>query len=215
MFDELRDAFRQAVENFKAELDRDRVPEEVDRLVSGMRDEVVDARAYLDRLDDEIRSALERAEAEEAEAETCRRRERMARKIDDEETARLAARYAERHEKRKAVLERKALALEEERDLRRAELKEMTARLKEARAKRDGLAAQAGRTGARESLSEADDLFAELDRMAERVEDTERRARAAEEIGADLDDEGDPENTDPEAVADARLEELKRRMGKG
>ena len=36
MFDDLRNAFREAVQNFKDELDRDSVPENVDRLLAGM-----------------------------------------------------------------------------------------------------------------------------------------------------------------------------------
>lgn len=213
VFDELREAFRQAVENFKTELDRDRVSEEVDGLVAGMRQEVVDARAYLDHLEEEIQASLERARAEEDEAKTCRRREQMAREIGDEETAGVAARYAEKHEKRRKVLERKALALKEELDLRRNELREMVDRLKEARTSRDGLAARAGRTRARESLGEADDLFAELDRMAEKIDDAERRGQAAEELDSELDPGAAPDPADPEAAADARLRELKRRMG--
>lgn len=213
MFDELKEAFRQAVENFKKELNPDRVPEEVDRLVSVMRDEVADARAYLGRLEDEIEEALKRAGAEGKEARTCRRRETMARKIGDEETARVAAEFAEKHESRRAVLERKALALKEELDLRRADVREMMERLKEARSRRESLGAEAGRARARDSLRDADDLFAELDRMAEKIADEDRRARAFENLEEDPDRDGERPGADPQRGVDARLEELKRRMG--
>ena len=58
MFEDLRNAFREAVQNFKDELDRDSVPETVDRLLKGMIDEVTQARARLKSLMD--RAAEER-----------------------------------------------------------------------------------------------------------------------------------------------------------
>ncbi len=219
MFDDLREAFRQAIENFKTELNRDEVPETVDQLLRAMREEVTDVQAATRKLDDDIRDALKGAEAEAKEAETCRRRERMARKIGDEETARVAGEYAEKHESRKAVLERKALALKEERDLRRAEVAEMMERLKEARANRDALAAKLGRGQAREAIRDADDLFAELDRMAETIDDAGRRREAEDEVRRELGDDLDEvPSADPaeleELDVDARLEDLKRRMGR-
>lgn len=186
VFGELAQAFREAVDNFRAELDRDRVPETVDELLRGMRREVVDARTYALRLEEDIRKALHRAESEGEEASTCRRREKMALEIGDEETAEVARDFAERHEERKRVLERKALALREELELRREEIREMLERLHEARTLRDGLGASAGRTRAREVLGDADALFEELDRMEERIGDTERRIRAEEELEEDL-----------------------------
>ena len=95
MFDNLRRAFKEAVENFKEELDRDAVPETVDRLLRQMTNEATDAKAYVSRLEVEIEKALKAAEAEKREASTCRRREKMALEIGDEETASLASSYAE------------------------------------------------------------------------------------------------------------------------
>lgn len=211
MFEDLRQAFREAVDNFKKELNRDRVPERASRLLSGMRDEVTDLKAYLDRLEGDLHSTLERAEAEREEAETCRRRERMAREIGDDGTADVASEFAEKHEKRQQVLERKALALKEELDLRRTEVEEMMTRIKEARAQEDGLGAQAGRAQARDTLSGADDLFDEMDRMAEKILDEERRSEAGREMG----DGGGTSGAapDPEELAESRLRELKKRMG--
>ena len=40
MFDDLRTAFREALDNFKKELKRDQVPETVDRLLVGMRSQL-------------------------------------------------------------------------------------------------------------------------------------------------------------------------------
>lgn len=218
MFGELKAAFREAVENFKEELHRDEIPETMDRLLRGMASEAASAKVRIEALDDEVREALERASREEREAATCRRREEMARQIGDEETARIAAEFAEKHERRRRVFEGKARALREELQLRRAELDEMLGRIREARAQGEGLQATAGRARAREAMGEAEDLFAELDRIGDRIAHTERRARAA----ADLDeggphdrsaDGGTPSASDRNARAEARLQDLKRELG--
>lgn len=219
MFENLRESFRQAIENFKTELNRDEVPETVDELLRAMQREVTDVQAAARKLDEDVRSTLKRAEAEGKEAATCRRRERMADEIGDGETARLAREYAEKHEGRKAVLERKALALKEELDLRRSEVAEMIEQIKSARANRDSLAAKLGRGQARDAIRDADDLFAELDRMAETIDDAERRRKAEEDLHRELDDEMEgapPPGADEieDLDVDARLEELKRRMGR-
>ena len=130
MFEDLRNAFREALDNFNKELERDQVPETVDGLLRGMT-----------------------AEAKE---------------------------------------------------------------------KRGSLGASAGRTGARRAISEADDLFSELDRMADKMEGGRARAEAAEAFD-ELDLEGpsaadfeeiDAPPPDEELDVDAALAELKRRMGR-
>jgi hypothetical protein len=220
MFEDLRNAFREAVDNFRQELNRDQVPEAVDRLLRGMMDETAAAKAHLSSLEADLERTRSQAAAEGREVATCLRRETMARQIGDDETASLASDYAARHLRRQEVLAQKAEALVREVDLRRSELDEMLAKVKEARDRRDALAAQAGRTGAHQALGEADDLFAELDRMAERIGDTERAGDAAAEMGGDLGGDFDDLRIDPYArpprVTDedleARLADLKRRM---
>lgn len=216
MFEDLRRAFREAVDNFRDELNRDQVPEAVDRLLAGMMDETAEAKAHLASLETQLERTRAQVEAERREVETCLRREDMARKIGDDETATLAAEYAARHLQRQEVLEQKAVALEREVELRTREVDEMLEKVREARTRRDGLAAQAGRTGAHQALGEADDLFAELDRMAEKIGDTEHAGEAAREFGSDFDDLSvDPYTPPPRASDDeieARLAELKRRM---
>jgi phage shock protein A len=185
-----------------------------------MQRELVDTRALVSDLESQIERARTEAAHEAEQAEACQRREEMARRIEDTETADLAAQYGERHRKRHELLEQKIAALEEELAFRRRDAEDMMARLKEARAQREGLAAQAGRASARDSLGEADDLFAELDRMAEKIEGTRREADAAESIddldldgGSDFHVELDDQPPEPPDV-DAALAELKRRMGK-
>ncbi len=215
MFENLRNAFREAVENFNRELRREGVTETVDGLLKGMEKETVAARAGLDSLKEQLGVARKRATAEGREAEVCRRREKLARKIGDTDTAGIAAQFAEKHDNRRRVLSDKANAIEAEIRLRESEYAEMIQQIRKARANRDSLAATAGRTQARGSINQADDLFGELDRMADRIEGDEDRGRAAD----DLFDDG-PEFDETlrrsrrEEVADARLEELKRRMGR-
>lgn len=219
MFDNLRSAFREAIENFNKELARDQVPETVDRLLVGMRNEVADAKVRIRELEDHLARATAEAAREKKEAETARRRGKMASDIGDEETAQVALQYAAKHEERQRILEQKATALEQELTLRRREVEEMLEKVKEAQARRDSLSATAGRTGARESLGAADDLFAELDRMAEKIGDEDARAEAArdfDDLDLDVDLDADPDAPpyrSPEVDVDARLEELKRRMG--
>jgi len=217
MFENLRNAFREAVENFNKELARDQIPENVDRLLKGMVDEVSDAKVAVRELESLIARTEAEIEREKKESSTARRRGKMARDIGDQETADVAAQYASKHEERLRVLEQKATALRQELELRTKEVDEMIAKVKEARAKRDALAATSGRTAARGSIGEADDLFAELDRMAGKIGDEDARAHAAEAFDdMDLDnvDAFDDPPRAPELDVDQRLEELKRRMGR-
>lgn len=215
MFENLRAAFRDAVKNFKDELDRDQVPEAVDRLLLGMKAEVTDAKARLHDLEEAIRRARAEAAREAREVETCRRRESMARSIGDEETARIAAEYGAKHERRREVLEEKAQALEKELELRRSEIEEMLEKIRQAQKERDALSATAGRTQARESIRGSQDLFDELDRMAEEMVGGEHRDE--DELARDIDLElgsGPERPRGPGTDLEARLAELKRRMGK-
>lgn len=216
MFENLRDAFREAIENFNRELNRDQVPESVDRLLVGMRSEVVDAKARISELETQIERSRAEVDTERKAADTALRRERMARDIEDGETAEIAARFAAKHTERRGLLEQKVTALEGELAFLRREYEEMMAKLDEAKTKRDALAAAAGRSQARSSFQEAEDLFSELDRMASQIGDEEARGEAAQafsesEFHVDLDAPPPPK---PEIDYDAALEELKRRMGR-
>ncbi|MCG6955157.1 MAG: hypothetical protein LJF04_04120 [Gemmatimonadetes bacterium] len=214
MFENLRNAFREAIDNFNKELDRDQVPETVDRLLVGMRNEVADAQASVRELEEQIAEAQQEIAREEKEVSTARRRGKMASDIGDEETARIAEEYASKHEERLRLLGQKVTALQGELDFQRKEVDGMMEKLKEAKAKRDALGATTGRTGARESIKAADDLFSELDRMAEKIGEDEARADAASEfdpLDLHVDMDTPPRR---ELDVDSALEELKRRMGK-
>ena len=215
MFENLRRAFKEAADNFHRELDRDAVPEAMDELLKGMQKEAVDVKAGLEGLKEQLAAARKRANAEARDAATCQRREDMARKIGDLETAEVAGKYAERHASRNQVLTEKANAIEAEIRLQESEFAEMLEQIKKARANRNTMAARAGRTQSRDSIHGADDLFGELDRMAAKIGDTEAGADAAEALFDDAADFDEALNASRRAEAvDTRLEELKRRMGK-
>jgi hypothetical protein len=220
MFENLREAFREAIENFKRELNRDdvplTVPGTVDRLLLGMQNEVADAKETLRALHAQIEQTRTQILHESSEEATCRRREELARRVGDEETARLATEYAARHARRREVLERKVVALDEEHAMRAAEVAEMLARVREAREKRDTLAAaDDGPATARA----ANDLFAEIDRLAGDLDDDapDRRPRTPDDLDREYRDlQVDPwaDLERPQVDYDERLSELKKRMGR-
>ncbi|HKK09135.1 MAG TPA: hypothetical protein VKA44_09635 [Gemmatimonadota bacterium] len=163
--------------------------DEIDRLLAGMREELIDVRARVKALEDE-------------EASVSRRLERAP--SGSEAGARLEAKLAD---VRKVLAEM------------RAEASELSARFKEAMNSRDALAARGRRTRASERLREEGEGAARsFDRTAERIEDEERRTRAERELDEALDPSeasaGDAwEHASREHHADHLLEELKRRMG--
>jgi phage shock protein A len=221
MFEDLREAFKEALDNFNKELSRNNVSGTADKLLYGMKNEIADEKAQVSGLEDQIEKTREHIEKLTSEVATARRREEMAVEIDDEETVKLAAQFATKAEGHIAVLTRKQEALQEELDFRSRTLEEMYTQFHAAREKRDALTATTGRSGARESLSAADDLFNELDRMADKIEGTKASADAAQEFSeidlgessefhVDVDPTPEPQPLD----VDAALAELKRRMGK-
>ncbi len=132
----------------------------------------------------------------------------------------LASEYAVKADHHREVLQKKAAALQEELAFRRKTLEGMYLQFEQAKEKRAKLKATTGRSSARETISAANDLFDELDRMADKIEGTRAEADAAEafsdldfEEGPDADYRIELEDEPPEELdVDAALEELKRRM---
>ncbi|HUF76028.1 MAG TPA: hypothetical protein VMM35_07105 [Longimicrobiales bacterium] len=227
MFEDLRAAFREALDNFNNELRRENVSETADRLLVGMKHEIADEKVQVRDLESQLEKALARSQREQQAGATARRREKMARGIGDEETASIAAQHATKHEGHYTLLEKRAAAIREEIEFRKKNVDEMIDRFTQAKQKRDALSATAGRIGARQSFTAADDLFGELDRMAEKIEGERRLGDAAEalddlELESDATDdqldyhvslEDEPPRRE-ELDVDAALAELKRRMGK-
>src|SRR5690606_16825189 len=127
MFEDWKQAWREAVANFQRELE----DEPGDATTRAMRRDERTAAESLRRLDAELAAARRNAEAERNEEAVCRRREGLAVKVGDTETARIAAEYAERHAERAVVLERKIEVLEAERLLLLGDLERMRAALRE------------------------------------------------------------------------------------
>ena len=222
MFDDLREAFKEALDNFNKELSRDQVSETADKLLIGMKNEIADEKAQVAGLEKQLTKTLEQIDRLEKDIETARRREAMALEIDDQETVKLAAEWTMKAEGQRDILIKKASALKEEFDFRSGTVEEMYDRFYEARSTREALTSTAGRSGARESISAADDLFDQLDRMEEKIEGEDAAAQAAQASNdIDLDTEGSEFRVDLDEPAPSRdldvdeaLEELKRRMGK-
>ena len=221
MFEDLREAFKEALDNFNKELSRDQVSETADKLLIGMKSEIADEKAQVAALEDQIEKTESQIDRLAKESVTARRRLEMAQGIDDAETVKLASEYLTKVDGHRQVLAKKLAALQEEFDFRQRTVEEMFAQFHEAEEKRAGLTATTGRSGARESISEADDLFDQLDRMADKIEGNRAQGEAAQAFDElDLDEPSeyhvDIEEPPPsrELDVDAALEELKRRMGK-
>jgi len=213
MFEDLRKAWKEAVDNFWRELDEDDdqtgVHGAARKQLSAMRHELSAADAEVRRLQAEVARARTAAAGERKEEETCRRRLAMAEGIGDAETAQLARTYEERAAERAAVLERKAEALEAEHTLRTRDLAEMREAVdKAATALGAGAQATAAGVGAGGNTAEQGPSVDDL------------------KLG-DWPDPADPTNADrlqrdiefrrmqreaKEKAAEARLEELKKRM---
>ncbi|TVP74227.1 MAG: hypothetical protein EA352_11140 [Gemmatimonadales bacterium] len=217
MFENLRSAFREAVDNFRTELNRDAVPEAADRLLKAMKGELVQARSRLDALEGQLATTRRELASESAALETCIRREEMAHRIGDSDTEEVARDFARRHLQRRDLLEEKEKVLVRELDQARTELTEMEDRFRDARTRRESLVAQAGRTDARTRIDEAEALFGELDRMAQRIDHFGHRVSADGEVEEALSGEtGDTaaDDTRRSDDVDARLAALKRQMGR-
>ena len=153
-----------------------------------MRDTLVQARVGLGEMRQGVEESRLALTAKERELETVRRRKGQAQAIGDTETIRVAERYEAELMLRIEVLTRKLGAQQDELALAEREVSEMTAELRRA----IGGVTPAPAVGAIDPL--ADEQSAALDELAalERA-----RGRAARD-----------------ADAEARLAELKRKMGK-
>lgn len=169
MFEDLRVAWKQAVENFWTELQGEEGP----ATLTGMRREIAEARSDLTRLESEVRRTRSRVAEEHEEASTARRRAEMARRIGDEETARIAEEYAAKHDERAAVLERKVSALEAEARLWERDVAEM----------QDAVRRQESALGMGPGADETlDETSRREDREFSRLEENDRMRTAEERL---------------------------------
>ena len=183
MLDDLKSLFSRTWTAFQAEVDRREPEDHVAELLSAMRREMVEARASLPPLDQELERVRRELERERAALSDCLRRRDLADRIGDAETVRVAEEFAGRHRRRVEVLEEKVRAAQAERDLRAEEIERMLREYRKADAGRFALVAELRARGRSSPLDELDPGPSPARRTA-----------------------------DPAAVEE-RLRELKRRMG--
>ncbi len=188
MFKRLREALEAALASATP-------PDDLYELAGRMREALIEARAGLGRMRDALRETERELEAERGEIATAERRRELAAGIGDAETVAVADRYLARHRERAAVLEKKVVAEREEVALAERDAAEMTAQLEEVTKRRGGTESTRSSEAAWSALGRAGMDRPELDAEQEALK--ARMDRAARE-----------------ADADAKLEELKRRMGK-
>lgn len=180
--------FERLKEAINAALDAATSPPDSREIASQMRDAVIEARAAIEQMRDDLRKTEEELAAEQRHLSDAERRGRLAQQIDDHETVSVAERFREKHRERVRVLTDKLSAQKAELALAERELTEMKSQLKSVAggkafdaAWRELESATRGRSG---SSLDDDVLRSNIDRAAR------------------------------EAQAEARLEALKKKMGK-
>jgi hypothetical protein len=170
MLNDWKQAWREAVENFKRELGEEEGPAHV----RAMRRELTAARHALERLLREIERVRADAAAQREQEAVCRRRQGFAHNIGDAETVRLAEEYARKHAEHAVILERKVEVLVAEHTLLARDLTVMET----AFASQASSAAEAPAPDVLEERAQQDHDFGRLEREA--------RERAAAERLAEL-----------------------------
>jgi phage shock protein A len=216
MFKKLKDAIDAALTSLEGRTGDE--AEDIDRLLAGMREELIEAKAATPKLEKALKKLRGQQADEQHRAEDCVRRAGQAEEIGDAETMRIAVEYAERHQERARVHGEQIQAAEAELALHVESVREMSAQLKSSLSRKDAIKVQSRRSRATDSLRGGGDSATDrFDRMAENIEDESERAEASR----DLEDElayGGPGRgasyrpVDPDELADLQLEELKRRM---
>ena len=167
-------------------------------VIQSMKQALVAAKLGVEDLEQGVSVTKVKLHEQRQALETVTRRKGLAANINDAETVAIAEKYEAQHTERIAVLERKLEAQEAEAALARRDYDEMLTQLKAASVGAGSVAAGAAPAGSPPMPSDADlglpddgALNAELDSLKRRAARDAREADAA-----------------------ARLEELKRRMGK-
>jgi hypothetical protein len=188
VFKRLRDALERALEAATP-------PPDLREMTARMREAVVEQKAAVRAMQEALGEAETALAAERAQLETAERRRGLAAGIEDQETVAVAERFIARHRERVAVLEQKVAVQREELALAERDLAEMSAQLAEAVRRQPAEAADRSREAAWGSVGAAGGARPETDVEGELLRSRlERSAREAE--------------------ADAKLEELKKRMGR-
>lgn len=219
MINDLKRLFSRTWDTFVTELGRRDPEDEVVGLLGAMRREMVDARAALPMYDEHLRAAEAELTRERRALDDAVRRGGLAERINDAETVRVAAEFAERHRRRVAVLEEKVRAARAERELRAIEAEDMMRRYKEADANRFVLLNEVRRARSQQRLDGmmGGQPFDDFSRAADRLESEIAYGEALDELDG-LDPTPPPPPPSQSSIHDdveARLQEMKRRMGMG
>lgn len=217
MINDVKRVFARTWDAFVTELGRRDPEDQVAGLLSSMRREMVDARATLPVYDEAVRAAEAELARERTALADAERRGGLAQKINDAETVRIATEYAERHRKRVAVLEDKVRAAKAEREMRAAEVQDMMARYKEADANRFGLLNEVRRAQSQHRVNGmmGAQAFDDFSRVTEKMESEIAYGEALEELDGVDPPPPPPSQSSIHDDVEARLQEMKRRMGMG
>jgi phage shock protein A len=219
MINDLKRLFSRTWDSFLTELSRREPEDEVVGLLGAMRREMVDARATLPVYEEAVRAAEAELVRERRALDDAVRRGGLAEKINDAETVRIAAEFSERHRKRVAVLEEKVRATRAEHELRATEVQDMMRRYKEADANRFVLLNEVRRARSQQRMGgiAGAQAFDDFDRASDKIETEIAYGEALDELNA-MDDPTPPppppSQTSLHDDVEARLQELKRRMGR-
>jgi phage shock protein A len=211
MINDLKRVFTRTWDAFVSELSRRDPEDQVAALLGAMRREMVDARATLPVLEEGIAAAeAELARERKALADT-QRRGALAERAGDAETVAVATEWAERHRRRIALLEERVRASRAEHELRAADVEDMMRRYKEADANRFTLLSEVRRAQANARLDRSGGSISDdFDRAVDRMERDIAYGDAMDELN-DLEAPPPPPPTGD--MVEARLKEMKRRMG--
>jgi hypothetical protein len=190
-------------------------PEDRRAVLGQMKDALVHARVGLDDLRGGVRETEKRLAAERRELETIGRRKGLAQGINDAETVTIAARFERQHAEKIAVLEAKLQAQQAELALVEREVEAMGTELKRAMSGVPGARVGGSGPGAGSPLGDASAESAGDGGGAGRVDDDDPLADGGADLEAEISAAARAgRRARQEQDADARLAELKRRMGK-
>ena len=188
MFRKLRDALERALEAATP-------PADLGAIAAQMREAVIEQKAGVRLMREDLAKAQQLLAAQQEELGTAERRRGQAEAIGDAETVAVAEKYAAKLRERVAVLEKKVAAQGDELALAERDLAEMTAQLADAAKKHPGIASERSTHAAWNELGKGGMDRPELDTAGELLKSRMDHAQR-------------------EAVANAKLDELKKKMGR-
>lgn len=179
MFRRFRERIEKALERKEAE--RPLTRDDIDHLLHGMREELIDLRSRIPKLEKEAAQLSTRAEAAIGHAELAHTKAREAESAGRTDEAHQALESARRALREAEELRRQAEDTRAEAERLKADAADMMARLKEAERDRSALLARARRLGTARLL---DDLLRGPEGGLRRFERVEEEIDTAEDIAA-------------------------------